>query len=67
MDTTIIETLKSKVLRGELIDKAEALSLIDAPLEPLCKAANEIREHFCKNDFDICTIVNAKSGRCSED
>lgn len=67
MDTTIIEKLKNKVLSGELIDKAEALSLVDAPLESLCKAANEIREHFCKNDFDICTIVNAKSGRCSED
>lgn len=37
------------------------------PLDNLCKAANEIREYFCGNEFDICTIINGKSGRCSED
>lgn len=42
------------------------MQLVDAPLEELCKAANEIREHFCGNAFDICTIINGKSGKCSE-
>ena len=36
-------------------------------MEELCQAADGIREHFCKNSFDICTIVNGKSGKCSED
>lgn len=36
-------------------------------MEPLCQAADEIREHFCKNSFDLCTIINGKCGRCSED
>ena len=36
------------------------------PLADLAIAANEIRKHFCGNDFDICTIINGKSGRCSE-
>lgn len=61
-----IEKLKKKVLNNELITKEEALRLYEEPLEELCTAANEIREYFCKNIFDICTIINGKSGRCSE-
>lgn len=63
----MIEELKNKIFSGEMITKDEAMSLIDAPLDELCKAADEIREKFCDNVFDICTIINAKSGRCSED
>ena len=63
----MIEELKNKIFSGEMIRKDEAMSLIDAPLDELCKAADEIREKFCDNVFDICTIINAKSGRCSED
>lgn len=62
----MVETLKNKVLRGELITKEEALLLADAPLDELCKAADEIRRSCCKDTFDICAIINAKSGRCSE-
>ena len=58
---------KKKVLNGELIGKEEALFLAEeAPLNELTEAANEIRKHFCKNKFDICTIINGKSGKCSE-
>ena len=35
-------------------------------MEPLCRKANELRRHFCGDGFDLCSIVNAKSGRCSE-
>lgn len=61
-----IDELKNKVCNGELITKEEAMILCNEDLEELCKAANEIREKFCKNQFDICTIINGKSGRCSE-
>lgn len=64
---TIIENLKQKVMSGELISKEEALLLADAPLEELTSAADEIRSHFCQSGFDICTIVNGKCGKCSED
>lgn len=63
----IIKRLKDKILKGDLIEKEEALLLVDADLDELSEAANEIRVHFCGNDFDICTIINGKSGRCSED
>jgi len=54
-------------MSGELISKEEALLLADAPLEELTAAADEIRSHFCQSGFDICTIVNGKCGKCSED
>lgn len=33
----------------------------------LCSLAKDIREHFTGNDFDTCSIINARSGKCSED
>lgn len=58
--------IKNDILTGKLIDKEQALTLTNVSLDELCIAANEIREFFCGKNFDICTIVNGKSGRCSE-
>lgn len=65
MDT--IRELQEKIYQGALLTKEEILPLTEAPLEPLCQAADEIRRHFCRDAFDLCTIVNGKCGRCSED
>lgn len=61
-----VSILKEKVLNGEFLSKEEAMQLINSPLEELTGSANEVREHFCGNSFDICTIINGKSGKCSE-
>ena len=61
-----IQEYKEKVLNGDILSKEEAMILADAPRDELGAAANDIREHFCGNNFDICTIINGKSGRCSE-
>ena len=61
------EILASKVMAGGIITKDEALKLYHEPLEELCDKANEIRKHFCSDKFDVCTIINGKSGHCSED
>lgn len=61
------EELKQKVYTGETITRDEALALVNVPLEELTAAANEIREKMCGNRFDMCTIINGKCGRCSED
>lgn len=63
---TGLKALTEKVLRGEQITKEEAMFLYQQPLTQLCESADEIRRHFCSNQFDICTIINGKSGRCSE-
>ncbi len=62
----MVSNIKEKILSGKKISYNEALSLIDMPLNMLLKAADEIREHFCSNIFDVCSIINAKSGKCSE-
>ncbi len=64
--TDYVTELKNKVLEGYLINKSEALKLVNADLEKLCRAADDIRKYFCGNSFDLCTIINAKSGKCSE-
>ena len=61
-----IEVLGDEVLKGKQITKQEALELYQMPLEPLCKKADEIRQHYCGNIFDLCAIINGKSGKCSE-
>ena len=63
----MLDILKNKIYGGYKISKEDAISLINTDLSELCKTANEIREHFCKNQFDICTIINGKCGNCSED
>ena len=63
---SIVGELKEKVENGGAISREEALELYEAPLEELCRAADELRKKFCGNGFDICTIINGKSGRCSE-
>ncbi len=61
-----IEQLGHAVMQGRQVTKEEALWLYEQPLEKLCRTADAIRRHFCSNGFDVCTIINGKSGRCSE-
>ena len=61
------EEMKDKILLGKWIGREEALRLAEEPLEELRQAADEIRRKVCGSGFDLCTIVNAKCGRCSED
>lgn len=64
---SVTETLKEKVLSGGRITRDEAIALWKEPIEALGKAADEIRRKFCGDSFDMCTIINGKSGRCPED
>lgn len=63
----MIKQLKEKILAGKLISREEAERLINAPLKELCESAEEIRRKLCTSEFHMCTIINGKSGRCSED
>lgn len=64
---SFVDEMKDKVLRGEQIEREEALQLWASPLSRLREAADEIRRRMCGDGFDLCTIVNGKCGRCSED
>ena len=47
-----VDKLKNSVINGYKLKKEDALSLIDAPLDELASAADEIRQEFCANKFD---------------
>ncbi len=54
----------------EDITKEEALALVNLKgndLLYLFAAADKIRNKYCGNILESCTITNAKSGKCSED
>ena len=61
-----INEIKEKVKNGYEITRDEAIEIYKSDYEELTESADELREYFCGNDFDICTIINAKSGKCSE-
>ena len=61
-----LERFQEKALMGG-VSKEEALLLARCGLDALCFAADEIRREVCGNGFDLCSIINGKSGRCPED
>ncbi|GAB6138681.1 biotin synthase BioB [Halanaerobaculum tunisiense] len=66
----MIINLKKKVLAGDQITKEEArelASLNDSRIMELLAAANSIKNQFIGQEVDLCSIINAKSGSCSED
>lgn len=63
-----IQELKQKVLSGSVLTADEALWLAtEADRETFYEAAHEITRHFMGVKFDLCSIINARSGNCSED
>lgn len=63
---SLVSFYEKRVLQGESLGRENALQLLNEPLEEMCQASDRIRQHFCGNRFDLCTIINAKSGNCSE-
>ncbi len=66
----LIETLKNKAIQNITPDFEESLQILNLPpeaLPSLLEAASSVRFHYKKNTVSTCAIVNAKSGRCSED
>ena len=68
-----ISNLKNKIINEKYeISRKEAIFLSKISnndmetLNILFEAANQIKEKFCGENFDLCTIINAKSGKCSE-
>lgn len=56
-----------KFINGYKLSREEALALYDAPLKGLMESADAIRRATLGNTFDLCTIMRAKNGHCSED
>lgn len=64
----IIE-IGDKVLSGGAISREEAVVLAAVPEDEvlfLMAMANKIRQKFMGNEVELCSIVNGRSGQCSE-
>ena len=68
--TDLIESLENRILSGGQLQRAEAQALLQLPeylTMKLAAAADIIRIEFVGDKFDACSLINAKSGHCSED
>lgn len=63
-----VSRLAEEIISGRRIGRTDDMSvLLTADIEELCSGADAIRKAFCGDKVDLCTIVNGRSGRCSED
>lgn len=63
----MIEQIKKRILQGGAITLEEAVYIAEqVPKDGLYEAAHEITNKMASPVFDMCSIINAKSGRCSE-
>lgn len=63
-----LSEITKRVLSGGFITRDEALALASYDdLDALCDAADRIRQVKAGDNVDACSIVNARSGLCSED
>ena len=63
---SFVRELGRKVRDGAEATREDALRLYSEPLEEVCDEADAIRRERCGDAFDMCGIVNAKCGRCTE-
>ena len=59
--------LAEQIIAGKRLTREDDLSFfIDADLDSLCQGADRIRKSLVGDYVDLCTIVNGKGGRCTE-
>lgn len=62
-----MENISEEIIAGKRLTRTDDLEfLLTVNLEDLCTGANKIREKLCGNKVDLCTIINGRSGKCSE-
>ncbi|MDY3740868.1 MAG: biotin synthase BioB [Selenomonadaceae bacterium] len=60
-------SVAEEIINGRRLKRDEDLSwLLEAELSELQAGAFLLQKHFRGNHIDLCTIVNGRSGRCSE-
>ncbi len=59
--------LADEIISGRRLGRADDTdSFITADLDELLKGADRIRKALCGDHIDLCSIINGRSGRCSE-
>ena len=70
MRKDFIDSIVDAALCGKGVNREQALSIESfsrEELDYLFEGTNHLRDRFKGNDVKICSIVNAKAGRCEED
>jgi len=63
----LIQTTFDRVLSGSPVDRETARKLAACPdRQSLREQADALRRHFRGNRFHLCSIINARSGNCTE-
>ena len=63
----MIERIEKAVYgRTSLLPEEVLRAVEETPLDELCEAAHWITVRCASRKFDMCSIINAKSGRCPE-
>ena len=63
-----MDSLAEQIISGARLGRRDDLgALLETDLEELCRAADQVRRALCGDRGELCTIVNGRSGRCSED
>lgn len=63
-----MKDLAKEIIAGRRLQRGEDLSFfLTVNSAELFEGANMIREALCGSKADLCTIINGRSGRCSED
>lgn len=63
---THLDQVKQRALQEEIPTAEDLQQIANAPISHLVEAAHEVTIHKASQVFNFCAIVNAKSGRCSE-
>jgi biotin synthase len=66
----MVRDILNTVVSGKELEFEEAKALLDAEREDLFSlmaVADALRQRFCGNRMDLCSLLNAKSGLCPED
>jgi biotin synthase len=63
----LIQKTYERLLNGEAVDRETARQLVLCPdQQTLFSAADAIRRHCMGNQFHLCSIINGRSGNCTE-
>jgi biotin synthase len=62
-----VKDLAKEIIAGRRLKRGDDFSFfLTVDANELFEGANMIRETLCGNKVDLCTIINGRSGRCSE-
>ncbi|MDE5853034.1 MAG: biotin synthase BioB, partial [Oscillospiraceae bacterium] len=62
-----MKNIAREIINGRRLNRNDDLDMfLHKNLGEVCEGADMIRKSLCGNKADLCSIINGRSGRCSE-